>query len=129
MKYCANVLSPVCMCAQSLQSCLTLCNPMDYSLSGSSVHGIFLARILECYLLQNIKHVSTRMLSATSCKICNSSLKNKVNLLIHRTVMSHDKFSIRKSLTQKLHDVLKDPVSFCFCFATHGISFIPSLPL
>ena len=28
------------------QSCLTLCNPMDYSLLGSSVHGIFQARIL-----------------------------------------------------------------------------------
>ena len=29
------------------QSCLTLCDPMDYSLTGSSVHGIFQARILE----------------------------------------------------------------------------------
>ena len=29
------------------QSCLILCNPMDYSLSGFSVHGIFQARILE----------------------------------------------------------------------------------
>ena len=29
------------------QSCLTLCNPMDYSLPGSSVCGIFQARILE----------------------------------------------------------------------------------
>ena len=28
------------------QSCLTLCNPMDYSLQGSSVHGIFQARVL-----------------------------------------------------------------------------------
>ena len=28
------------MCAKSLQSCLTLCNPMDCSLPGSSVHGI-----------------------------------------------------------------------------------------
>ena len=27
--------------------CPTLCNPMDCSLPGSSVHGIFLARILE----------------------------------------------------------------------------------
>ena len=34
------------MCAQSLQSCLTFCNPMNCSLPGSSVHGIFLARIL-----------------------------------------------------------------------------------
>ena len=29
------------------QSVLTLCNPMDYSLPGSPVHGIFQARILE----------------------------------------------------------------------------------
>ena len=29
------------------QSCLTLCNPMDCSLPGSSVHGIILASILE----------------------------------------------------------------------------------
>ena len=29
------------------QSCLTLCGPMDYSLPGSSVHGISQARILE----------------------------------------------------------------------------------
>ena len=28
-------------------SCLTLCNPKDYSLPGSSVHGILQARILE----------------------------------------------------------------------------------
>ena len=29
------------------QSCQTLCNPMDCSLSGSSVYGIFQARVLE----------------------------------------------------------------------------------
>ena len=28
-------------------SCPTLSNPMDYSLPGSSVHGIFQARVLE----------------------------------------------------------------------------------
>ena len=33
--------------AKSLQSCLTLCNPIDGSLPGSSAHGIFQARILE----------------------------------------------------------------------------------
>ena len=35
------------MHAKLLQSCLTLCDPMDYSLPGSSVHGILQARILE----------------------------------------------------------------------------------
>ena len=29
------------------QSCLTLCHPMDCSLWGSSIHGIFQARVLE----------------------------------------------------------------------------------
>ena len=29
------------------QSCPTLCDPMDCSLSGSSIHGIFQARVLE----------------------------------------------------------------------------------
>ena len=29
------------------QSCLTLCDPMECSLPGSSVHGIFQARVLE----------------------------------------------------------------------------------
>ena len=33
--------------AKSLQSCLTLCNLIDCSLPGSSVHGILQARILE----------------------------------------------------------------------------------
>ena len=34
-------------CAKSLQSCLTLCSPMDYCPPSSSVHGILQARILE----------------------------------------------------------------------------------
>ena len=29
------------------QSCLTLSDPMDYSLPGSFVHGIFQVRVLE----------------------------------------------------------------------------------
>ena len=33
--------------AKSLQLCPTLCNPMNYSLPVSSVHGILQARILE----------------------------------------------------------------------------------
>ena len=33
--------------AKSLQSCPTLCNPMDHSPPGSSVHGVIQARILE----------------------------------------------------------------------------------
>ena len=38
----------VYMHVQSLKLCPTLCNPMDYSSSGSSVHGLLQARILAC---------------------------------------------------------------------------------
>ena len=37
----------MCLHAKLLQSCPTLCNPMDCSLPGSSVHGILQARKLE----------------------------------------------------------------------------------
>ena len=33
--------------AKLLESCPTLCDPMDCSLPGSSAHGIFQARVLE----------------------------------------------------------------------------------
>ena len=33
--------------AKVTQSCLTLCDPIDHNLPGSSVHGILQARILE----------------------------------------------------------------------------------
>ena len=35
-----------CMCAKLLQSCLTLCYPLDCSLPGGSVHRILQIRIL-----------------------------------------------------------------------------------
>ena len=37
----------LCARAQSLQSCLTLCDPMDHYPPDSSVHGIFQLRIPE----------------------------------------------------------------------------------
>ena len=39
-------ISLVCCCLVT-KLCLTLCDPMDYSPSGSSAHGISQARILE----------------------------------------------------------------------------------
>ena len=43
---------PMCICesqSEVAQSCLTLCDLMDCSLPGSSVHGIFQARIVGCH--------------------------------------------------------------------------------
>ena len=48
-----DLLKPmdICMHAKSLQSCPTLCNSMDWSLPGSSAHGILQARILEWVIM------------------------------------------------------------------------------
>ena len=37
----------LCCVVLVAKSCPTLCDPMDYSLPGSSVHGTLQARILE----------------------------------------------------------------------------------
>ena len=46
-KQCVCVCVCVCVHAKSLQLCLILCDPMDCSLPGCSVHEILQARILE----------------------------------------------------------------------------------
>ena len=45
-----------CVCVLVTQSCPTLCDPMDYSPSGSSVHGILQARILEWFDISSSTH-------------------------------------------------------------------------
>ena len=40
------------------QLCLTLCDPMDCSLPGSSVHGIFQARVLEWVAISFLRRSS-----------------------------------------------------------------------
>ena len=53
-----GLLSLLCIHAYSLSSCPTLCDPMNYSLPGSSVHGILQARILEWVAMTSSKRSS-----------------------------------------------------------------------
>ena len=48
-------ISAVYVHAKALQSCLTLCNPMDASPPGSSVPGILQARVLVLYTVNSPK--------------------------------------------------------------------------
>ena len=43
----------MCVSAKSLQSCPTLCDPMDYSPPDSSVHETIQARILEWFAISS----------------------------------------------------------------------------
>ena len=49
------------------QSCLTLCDPMDCSLPGSSVHGIFQARILEWVVVSYCVLITVCVSVSQSC--------------------------------------------------------------
>ena len=70
--------------AKLLQSCLTLSDPMDCSLPGSSIHGIFQARVLEWSAIAfsdifsriHIKWITLKMNINKNTKIDN----------IHRTI-------------------------------------------
>ena len=46
------------ICAKSLQSYPTFCNPMDWDPPGSSVHGILHTRILELVAISSAKESS-----------------------------------------------------------------------
>ena len=61
------VYYPMCVHAKSLQSCPTLCDPVDCSLPESSVHGILQARILEWVAM-----LSSRGSSLPRDRICIS---------------------------------------------------------
>ena len=54
---CMNVKSE----SEVTQSCPTLCDPMDCSLPGSSVHGIFQARVLVAIAFSDFKHKIIQM--------------------------------------------------------------------
>ena len=60
------------------QSCPTLHDPMDCSLPGSSLHGIFQARVLEWGLLFNtVLEVQTRAIRQEKIKIKGTQVRNK----------------------------------------------------
>ena len=58
------------------QLCLTLCNPMDCSLPGSSVPGIFQARILE-WLAISFSRGSSQLRNQTRVS-CISSIGRQI---------------------------------------------------
>ena len=63
----------VCVCACLVALCLTLCDPMNCSLPGSSVHGISQARIPEWVAIPSSQRSSkSRDRIQVSCISCNA---------------------------------------------------------
>ena len=64
---CGLLSFPAAAAAKSLQSCPTLCDPIDGSPSGSPVSGILQARTLEWVAISFSKHESEVKVKVKSC--------------------------------------------------------------
>ena len=74
------------------QLCLTLCDPMDCSLPGSSIYGIFQARVLERgaiafseYSCKSKQFYQARCLDTVAYNKCLSNEYKNIPLTVHRT--------------------------------------------
>ena len=66
-----SIYKSECVCAQSLQLCLTLCDPMGFNPPGFSVHGILQARILAWVAIPSSRGSSQpRGQTRVSCISC-----------------------------------------------------------
>ena len=108
----------VCVCVHLVtQSCLTLCDPMDYSLPGSSVHRILQARILEGFqsFLQGIVLIQGSNSGRLHCRqsqecvwnttIENSGfmsldMKNRGRISAHPYIIQFSNYSPKRHLQQ-----------------------------
>ena len=64
------------------QSCLTLCNPMDCSLPGSSVHGIFQARVLEWVAIAfSTYYTRCWLINTLKIKPSNNLIYNRIKII------------------------------------------------
>ena len=101
----------LCGCVSSVtQSCPTLCNLMDCSLLGFSIHGIFLARIWEWVAISSSRGSSwPRDQTPVSCVTCIGR-----QVLYHwTTTLKSTTFQLKKK-KQKNPDLLSS-VSQLYC--------------
>ena len=66
---------------KSLQSCPTLCDFMDCSLPGSSLHGIFQARVLEWVVIAFVSKVMSLLFNMLS-RLVIAFLPRRKHLLV-----------------------------------------------
>ena len=84
----------MCVCSKSLQSRPTLCKPMDCSLPGSSIYGIFQAKILEWVAMPSSRRSSW----------CRDGTTSPVSpaLQVDSLVLSHCESSFKIQSVQSL---------------------------
>ena len=105
----------MCVCVLVAQLCLTLWDPMDCSPSGSSVHGILQARILEWV--------------TTLCSRGSSWLRDQTQVfcIIDRSHLSHVASSKQQSNNSLMHAFIMVCDSICCSdFSGRILESVPS---
>ena len=83
------------------QSCLTLCDPMDCSLPGSSVHGILQTRIVEWVAM------------ASTGYFPNSEIKSRSPALQADSLLSEPPEKLKYKLLMPISDQIRSVAQSC----------------
>ena len=70
--------------SEAAQSCPTLSNPMDCSLPGSSIHGIFQARVLEWFAIAFSRKLITLQYGTGFCHTLKEEMATHSSVLAWR---------------------------------------------
>ena len=89
------------------QSCPTLCGPMDCSLPGSSVHGIFQARILEWVAIFFPRGSSRPRDWTLVSRIAGFTIRPLYRLSHQGSLRTHDYLTLKSRLFLTYHTASK----------------------
>ena len=99
---CHFLLQCIKVKVKSLSKCPTLRDPMDYSLPGSSIHGIFQARVLEWVAIAFSVTVGLELLKSSSVSPLTLLCKNTFSVVILDPFQFHMNFRLILSLSAEI---------------------------
>ena len=111
------IIYTVCMCTQS---CLTLCDPIDYSPPASSVHGISQAKILA-WVAISFSRGSSRPRDWTGISCVSYISRWILNILViikYFHINNHAYFFLLHTIESRCYELGKLLLSMKICFST-----------
>ena len=104
------------MCVLVAQSCLTLCNPMDCSPAGSSVHGILQERILEWLAIPFSRYFKSQFSSvAQLCPtLCDPMNHSTPALPVHHQILEFTQTHVHR-VGDAIQPISSSVVPFSSC--------------
>ena len=100
-------MSAAAAAAKSLQSCLTLCDPIDGSLLGSPVPGILQARTLEWVAIistaKDMGSASGQGTKIPQASWCGQKLKRK-KIMLQKFYKPSSKDNIKQGYIDRIYD-------------------------